>query len=599
MPVVTSCRRGTGAVLGRARRLALCLGVGTIALASFGDVGDGATPESELPEQLRTVAVASRDGMVVTGSPLASRAGAEILAAGGTAVDAAVAAALAIGVAEPGQSGLGGETYVLICRRGGACVAIDGSSTAPLRVSRPALQRLEDEGKLYGYPVVATPATLAALTFALTHHGTMSLARVIAPAIAIADSGVEFSPNQRNFLNAYIDKIRDNPYLAGLLLDDGVFLPPPDRVYCNDDLARTLRRIAERGAEAFYRGEIAGEIADDMAANGGAVSRFDLARVEVVERRPLRGRYRGFDVASFPFPGGGAAVIETLQILDTFPPARIAAADADSRMLQIEAARLAITDEHTVRVPSYEAQAALLDAALARRRAALITLERPLTLEEIGRSLDGSQPWLDHDTTQLTVADRDGTVVSITQTLGHGFGASVATRGLGFPYNSMLEAFDREHAANRAYLLPLHHPYTSQAPTVLLRDGRPVFALGGVGSARITSSVVGVIVNLVDRGMTVDAAVAEPRVVWGDSPENMVNVEVTDAAAAALADTLQERGYESVKRVTYPAVQQDLGWLGGINSIALQDDGTIVGAGDPRRQGAAAAPASPQRQHSR
>jgi gamma-glutamyltranspeptidase / glutathione hydrolase len=557
-------------------------------LLALGAPCHGATAATGLPEQLRTTTVTSTRGMAVSGSPQASRAGAEILEAGGNAVDAAVAAALALGVAEPGQSGLGGQTYMLICWPGGACVAIDGSSVAPLRVSRPALQRLATEGRLFGYELVATPTTLATLALALQRYGTLTLAQAIVPAIAIADAGSPFSQNQRNFAGAYVEKIRENRYLSDLVLADGIWVRPLEHVYCNADLERTLRRLAADGAGAFYTGEIAAEIAADMAANGGWVTQADLARVRPVERAPLRGSFRGFEVVSFPFPGGGAAVIETLHILEGFAAGRLAGGGADSRMLEIEAARLAIADEHAVRRPSAEAQAALLDKGMASRRAALIRFDRALAREEI--SVPAPEPWLEKDTTQLTVADAAGTVVSVTQTLGHGFGACVATPGLGFPYNSMLEAFDLEHSDSRSYLLPLRTPYTSQAPTVLLRDGRPVLALGGVGSARITSSVAGVIVNVVDRGMTLHDAIVAPRVVWGDSPENMVNVEVTGAPTAAVADELQRRGYPTVKRVTFPAVQQDLGWLGGINAVAISPDGSMSGVGDPRRQGAAAAP---------
>jgi gamma-glutamyltranspeptidase / glutathione hydrolase len=548
----------------------------------------GAGAATELPEQLRTATVTARNGMVVSGSPQASRAGAEVLEAGGNAVDAAVAAALALGVAEPGQSGLGGQTYMLICRPGGACVAIDGSSVAPLRVSRPALQRLATEGRLFGYKLVATPTTLATLALALERYGTLSLAQAIVPAIAIADAGSLFSPNQRNFANAYVEKVRENRYLADLLLADGLWVRPLEHVYCNSDLARTLRRLAAGGAREFYTGAIAGEIARDMEANGGSVSAADLARVQPVERQPLHGSYRGHEVVSFPFPGGGAAVIETLHILESFPPERLDADTVESRLVQMEAVRLAIADANSVRRPSAEAVALLLDRAVARRRAGRIRVERALASDELGVAAADARA--EKDTTHLSVADRFGTVVSLTQTLGHGFGACVATPGLGFPYNSMLEAFDFDHAESRSYLLPLRTPFTSQAPTVVLRHGRPELVLGGVGSARITSSVVGVIVNVVDRRMTLHDAVVAPRVVWGDSPENMVNVEIADVEGAVLADELQRRGYPTVKRVTFPAVQQDLGWLGGTNAIAILPDGSIAGVGDPRRQGAAAAP---------
>jgi gamma-glutamyltranspeptidase/glutathione hydrolase len=480
---------------------------------------------------------------------------------------------------------------MLICRRGGSGTAIDGSTVAPMKVSRPALQRLAvADDRFFGYKLVATPGTLAALALALERYGSLTLAQTIAPAIEIADTGGPFTANQQNFANAYINRIRENPYLAGIFLADGLFLRPLDHVYCNEDLACTLRRIAAGGAAAFYTGEIAGEIAADMAANGGFVTREDLARVRAVERQPLRGSYRGFEVVSFPFPGGGATVIETLHILASFPPDRLDADSADGHMLQMEAVRLAMADEHAVRKPSADAVARLLDTAAARERAKRIRVDRVIPREELGDVQAG--PWGERDTTHISVADASGTVVSLTQTLGHGFGASVATPGLGFPYNGMLEAFDLEHVDSRSFLLPLRMPYTSQAPSVLLRDGRPVLVLGGVGSERLTSSVVGVIVNVVDRGMSLHDAVVSPRVVWGGAPANQVNIELCGPLDGAVADELQRRGYASVNRVVFPATQQDLGWLGGINAIALAADGSSIGVGDPRRQGAAVAAAA-------
>ncbi len=362
---------------------------------------------------------------------------------------------------------------------------------------------------------------------------------------------------------------------------------PLDHVYCNPDLACTLRRIAAGGAAEFYTGGIAREIDADMAANGGFVTRSDLARLRAVEQAPLRGRYRGLEVVSFPFPGGGATVIEALHILESFPPGSLDGDGADSHLVQMEAVRLAMADGHAVRHPSAEAVARLLDTTVARERAARIRLDRALAGEELGDTQP--QPWLERDTTHISVADADGNVVSLTQTLAHGFGAWVATPGLGFPYNCMLEAFDLEHVENRSYLLPLRAPYTSQAPTVILRDGRPLLVLGGVGSERISSSVVGVIVNVIDRRMSLHDAIVAPRVVWGGAPANMVNMELAGPLTGSVADELQRRGYATVKRVTFPTSQQDLGWLGGINAIAFAADGSAIGVGDPRRQGVAVA----------
>jgi gamma-glutamyltranspeptidase/glutathione hydrolase len=533
------------------------------------------------PSQLEAAEASSRFGVVVSGSELASRIGAAVLEDGGNAVDAAVATALALGVAEPGQSGLGGQTYVLICWPGGRCVAVDGSCRVPLRTSRPALKQLAESGRQYGHEWVATPGTLAALAYTLATYGRKPLAEVIAPVIELADAGATWTPNQLHFLTAYLGKVREHPYLADLVLQDRLSARLLDHRYCNDDLARTLRRIAAGGAREFYAGSIAGEIERDMVAHGGFLQRDDLATLTAVERTPLRGVYRGLDIVSFPKPGGGASVIMALEILDRFSSARLAQAGADSLHLQIEAARLGIATSLSAGASAWHPPEWMRTAA--SECAGRIRSDRALFVEELGG--DRTAYWRDRDTTHLSVADRDGMVVSLTQTLGHGFGACVATPGLGFPYNSALLGFDLDQPRSDFFLAPRRSSATGMAPTILLRDGRPFLVLGGVGSARITASIVLTLVNRLDRGMPLSDAVGAPRALWGSAPENTLTVELGGSLTEDVAAELQRLGHAPAKVCRFPVSQADLGWQGGVNAIEIAADGTCVGVGDPRRQG--------------
>ena len=540
---------------------------------------------SELPGQLRAVEATSTNGMVVCSSEVAARAGARILEAGGNAVDAAVAAAFALGVGEIGASGLGGQTYMLICPVSGACVAIDGSVVAPLRASRPELQRLKDEGRFYGPKLVAAPATLAALTLALDRYGTKPLADVMAPAIEAAEAGVVFSPAMQTYVDGYLDKLRESPYLARVLLENDLYVWGLSHTYCFPDLACTLRRIAGEGPAVFYTGEIGDTIAADLEHGGGYVRRDDLARVRAVERRPFSGSYRGFEIVSFPLPGAGGSLIEALHILESFPPEKMRRDSPERYELQIEAARLAMADDHSARQPTYEAGAFLLDRARAQQRAGLIRPDRALTPKELGDT--ELTPWVERDTTQLSVVDRFGNAVSVTQTLSRIFGAYTAAPGLGFPYNGLLEGFDFEHPESRSFLLPLRPPFTTQSPTIVRRNGKPFLVLGSVGSGRITSAVLLAISNVVDQGMDLRAAVEAPRVLWGGNQENRLYLELAGPITDALADRLAKRGYANIFRLHFPPRQVDLNAFGCVNAVLVQPDGTLVGVGDPRRQGVA------------
>ncbi len=569
--------------------------VAALALAAGASAHGAATAPSpsasELPDHLRAVEVTSTNGMVVCSSAVAARAGARILEAGGNAVDAAVAAAFALGVDEMGASGLGGQTYMLICPASGDCVAIDGSVVAPLRSSRLELLRMRDEDRLYGHKLVAAPATLAALALALSRYGTKPLAEVMAPAIAAADAGVVFSPAVWTFVEEYLPRLRESPALARMLLKDGLYPWGQDHSYCFPDLACTLQKIATEGPGAFYSGGIADAIVADMEQSGGWLRRDDFARVRPVERRPFAGSYRGLEVVSFPLPGAGGSLVEALQILDSFPPERMQREGADRHELQIEATRLAIADDHSVKQSNYEAAGILLDRARAQQRAKQIRADRALTVQELGDT--ELTPWSERDTTQLSVVDRAGNAVSLTQTLSRIFGACAATPGLGFPYNGLLEGFDFEHPESRSFLLPLRAPFTTQAPTIVRRGGKPFLVLGSVGSGRILSAILLAISNVVDRGMGLRDAVAAPRVIWGGNQENKIYLEVAGPVTEAVADELAKRGYASIYRLHFPPRQIDMNAFGCVNAILVEPGGRLVGVGDPRRFGVAVAAGPP------
>ena len=544
-----------------------------------------------LPPELRAAEVVSAHGMVAAGTPEAARAGAAVLAAGGNAVDAAVAVGFALGASDLAFAGLGGQAYLLVRMADGRATAIDGSALVPRAASRTDLQRLRDTDSAWGHRMVAAPGALAALAFALERYGTRRLPEVIAPAIEIAETGSRHSRPQRGFLANYLHKIRDSDVLSSLILKDGIDPWEPEHVFCYPDLAATLRRIAALGVREFYVGGTAARIEADMIANGGYLRREDLAQVRTVERRPLHGRYRDCEVLGFPQPGGGGSLLAALLILERFPPALVAGDSLDRLHVLVEAVRIAMIDAADNRLPGPVAEIQLLDRERAARRAALIRFDRALEDTEITDT--APRVSFEKDTTHFSVADRFGNVVAATMSLGRGWGAGVATPGLGFPHNALLEGFDYLDPTSRFYLEPARRPVTAMSPTIVVRDGRPLLLLGSAGSERIISSTLAPLVNVVDAGMPLADAVARPRVLWGGSREQKVYLELAGEITVAQADALAARGFTTMYRHEFPGDPANLGAFGCVNAVAIDHArGVFVGVGDPRREGAAAGVAS-------
>jgi len=531
-------------------------------------------------DRLETDVSHSLYGMVSTANQDSSRIAVEILESGGNAIDAAVAAAFAVGVSDSGDSGLGGATYILIRFADGRTTAIDGSALVPLRVDRNRLAEVQVAGDQYGMVLAAVPASLAALDYAASTYGTRPLADLIEPSIELAERGFHATPFHEVAIRSYFDDLLKSDYLKYFVLENGENPPSIETLQCRPVLATTLRRIAAGGSAEFYRGEMAAEIEADMAERGGFVSRDDLAILRVRELTPLRGTYRGTEVLAFPYPSMGGAVIQALNILERYPPDFIDQDTVGRYQVFAEAFHIATADHSRLMSDRSFVQAndrdRLLTKSFAAERAALIEPGQALVNEEFPpNQKEGND---DGNTTQISIVDRWGNAVSLTQTLGRFFGNKLAAPGLGFPYNSLLES-EKELKARAP--IP-----TTMCPSIVVQDGEVLLVLGSGSSNRIPGIVATVVSNVVDREFSLREAVLAPRILWGPFKRSSYYAEIIPPVTTEQIDELDSFGYEPILRTLPPARLSNFSRFGSTNAVLFDRvSGVMTGVGDPRRNG--------------
>ncbi|WP_084469079.1 gamma-glutamyltransferase [Nocardiopsis trehalosi] len=577
----------TGAVVGAALLL------GTAAVPAAADPG---------PPDRDPVAV-GRGGAVATADPDATAAGLEILRSGGNAVDAAVAAAAALGVTEPYSAGFGGGGYfVYYDAAEGRVHTLDGRETAPAAMGEDAF--LED-----GEPIpfaeavtsglsVGAPGTPATWEHAVREWGRTPLRRVMRPAIELAEDGftVDATFQQQTAQNA--DRFADFPATAELFLPGGA-PPEPGTVFRNPDLADTYRAFAAKGTRVLdgaIGADIAATAADpetvpgtDRVVRPGLLTAADVAGYEVAERAPAHSEFRGLDVYGMaPSSSGGTTVGEALNIIETFDPDEIG--DTGVRHATLEAAKLAFADRNAyvgdpdhVDVPTET----LLSDAYAEQRACAVDLGAALPAPvPPGDAAGGDgcaaagEPAPEGNegmsTAHLVTADRWGNVVSYTLSIEQTGGSGITVPGRGFILNNELTDFDfrvSDTGAGANNLpAPGKRPRSSMAPTIVLRHGEPYLALGTPGGATIITTVLQLIVDRVDRGLTLPAAMAEPRV-------SQRNAAQTGAEAAFLGSPAEAEltalGHE------FTEVPE----IGAAAALEFRRDGRIQAVAEPERRG--------------
>ncbi len=506
----------------------------------------------------------SKQGMIATQHYLATEAGSRILADGGNAIDAAVAAAFALGVCEPAASGLGGQTMMLIYLAGKRrTFALDGSSRAPNRTS---LETLPKEMRLRGYRATTVPSTPAVLDYALKNYGTMKLENVLAPAIEYAKNGYAITELQRSLLRRVRKHIKRTG-ASDIYLKNGKKTYRTGERFRQPILAATLERLAEFGIDDFYNGRIARRIHLDMKKNDGLIRDDDLAQIPLpIERRPVTCRFGNMRIFTFPPPGAGRTLIEMFNIISNFP----------SKLRDFDTPRGALLLSYVIQQAFRDRSDRPFDPnfyAQVTRKKMLSNEYARAVAHNIRRRVRSHG-----ETTHLSVMDKNGNVVALTQSIEKIFGACVATPKLGFLYNNYMMAFEDQNIRHAYYLRPNAVPWASVAPTIVSKGRNIWLAIGSPGSERIVSSIFQVILRL--RNQSPFAAVDAPRLHC--SFDGIVSLE-SPRMRDDIPESLQRHGFRIKPRDPYSF------YLGCVQMV-MREGEEFIGVADPRRDGSAGGP---------
>ena len=516
-------------------------------------------------------------GMVVTNHPLASAAGAEMLAAGGNAIDAAIASLFTLTVVEPMMVGILGGGMAHIRLSDGRHVVIDNQSMAPLATgpttytpdpkAAPGTMDTIGRKNAIGPTAVASPGNLKGWCEALSRFGTFPLADVMEPAIRHASRGFRTTRYLTECVTDCAADMALDAEIARIYLPGGTPIEPGTRLVTGD-YAETLRSIAREGPDLLYSGALGRIYTDHMAKSGGHIGRDDLTGYRTIDRDALRGTYRGFDIIGPPPPSSGPLhIIQMLNILEGYDIGKLGFGSTDTLHLLAEVMKIAFADRAAatadpafVKVPVEK----LLSKAYATQRRERISMERAQEWTAEVSPGEGAH------TTHLTVADGMGNIVATTQTINSLFGARYMVPGTGMIPNNYMFVFT-PHPGRASSVAPGKRITSSMSPVIALRDGKPRFALGLPGGLRIFPSVMQALSNLIDHGMSVQQAVEAPRLWTQGYALEIENSVPTDILAA-----LKDRGHDV-------APVGNVG--GGMSAIQFDADGTMTGAACWRADG--------------
>ncbi len=518
-------------------------------------------------------------GMVATAAPEATEAGLEMLKKNGNAVDAAVAAAFALGVCESQASGLGGQTMMLI-HMGEKAIAVDGSSRAPSLAHVNAIYKY-DRSK--GYRSSTIPSTPAVLWYVHQHYGSLPWEQVLEPAIDLAQNGCVITQLQQRLQERELNNFHgiDSKSGAHYFLKNGQPYNPGD-VFHQPDLANLLKKLSKKGIEEFYKGSVAKLIDADMRQNGGLIRYDDLALIPwPIIRKPLKKKFRDTQIYTMPLPAAGRALLFNLLMIDHLPQDTFLDMLNDPQKMHLLAEVFRKTFlERSDRPfePNFYPQ--LVKKDMLRRKYARQSIRE--VLKNVDKSILSFIPADDEltgETTHLSVMDRNGYAVSLTQSIERVYGSKAAAAGLGFLYNNYLMDFDYTQPDHPFYLRPNYVPWATVAPTFITLGDELWMALGSPGSERIISTITQVLIHVIDRNLPIDQAIKAPRMHC--SLGGRVSLEA-DRFPPAVLELLKKKGYRLDLRQPFSF------YLGCVQAVLKRQKGKgFQGVADIRRDGTA------------
>jgi gamma-glutamyltranspeptidase / glutathione hydrolase len=519
----------------------------------------------------------AKHGMVSTGFPDATKAGIEMLKKGGNAVDAACAAAIALGVCEPQASGIGGQSLALLYMNG-KTIALDGSSRAPSLAHASFFEKKST--RFVGYKAATVPSTPAVIGYLNEHYGKLDWPTIIEPSIRIAKGGYKITELQHRLQTDNLKKFFRVKSKSGAkyFLKDGEVPYNVGDLFVQEDLADFLKHLSDHGYRTFYHGMIAKKINDDMRINEGYLHSEDLALIpEPIERTPISRTYRGHQIVTMPPPTAGRTLLLVLMMLNYVSPEFLRKRTPESYHFVAEIFRKALShrtqrpyDPNTYHQTKDETH---LSQNFAKTLVGSIRNIVDPTLPLIEPNNDPDE------TTHLSVMDEEGNAIGITQSIELAYGSKAAAEGLGFLYNNYMSCYEFKNPNHPFYLRPNAAPWTSVCPTIVFHQDKPWMMVGSPGSSRIFSVVSHFLSRIIDGSQSIDKAMMKPRIHC--SIDGIMSIE-EGFASNEVAPYLEKLGYKIDIRERFSF------YLGAIHAVLKCQTGEgFQGVAEVRRDGMA------------
>lgn len=527
----------------------------------------------------------TKEGLAISSNILANEIGQRVLDEGGNAIDAAVAVGYALAVVHPAAGNIGGGGFAVIHLKNGENITLDFREKAPIKATRDMYldknKEVIKDSSVIGYLAAGVPGTVAGMSEMLEKYGTKKLSDLIKPAINLAQNGFAITERQaQTMLEVKNEFAKFSSSKKYFLKKDGSTYKEGE-ILVQKDLAKTLKEIQKNGQKAFYEGKIADLIVKDMQKNGGIITKEDLKSYKPIWRKPVVGNYRGYEIISMgPPSSGGIHIIEILNIIENANIKELGFGSSATISLMSEAMRQAYADRSEylgdpdfIKVPTEQ----LIDKAYAKKIYNKIKPNKAISSDDVRPGLNIKES---DNTTHYSIADKWGNAVSVTYTINASYGSAAAVDGAGFLLNNEMDDFSIKPGVPNIYGLvggdanaiePNKRPLSSMSPTIILKDGKLFMIVGSPGGARIITTVLQVIVNVIDHKMDISEAVSAPRFHMQWLPDE-IRIEKF-SMPNDVKGNLEKMGYLVV---TKPV-------MGDVNAIMI-DNNIFYGSMDPRKE---------------